>query len=331
MDLMTIFLIENNETRYARIVVTNNAPEEIVPGFGVGPENQMLYDGIRALSRYVGMTDPGPAAILRKIEVSQNRTKPDPEFQEGVRLHTLTIGNLEFISTALVNRHVNIDSEITLAVDRISDLALPKLLEGTKVLIVGFGTLGKVIFEIFASKIAKKIEVYILTTHPKSVGDYLSLKSLLNIDVTILSSYDLIPQQVDLVFFTASPKIHPEDVKNITQLESDYRSVYIKLLLEVEEKTRIRKGFFYPSSTYIDEEPVNFRIYSRVKRESEILLLSKNEGEPSAISIVRLPAFASRHHSVLIRTAGEKTVEEITQTVSEKMKKWLEALQLLGD
>jgi hypothetical protein len=85
------------------------------------------------------------------------------------------------------------------------------------------------------------------------------------------------------------------------------------------------------TETYLDDEPENYKIYSGVTRESERMLLAHNAEHPSTICIVRLPAFASRHHSVLIPTQGEKTIEEITKVISDTLGKWLATLQLLID
>ncbi len=330
-DLVTTVLIESGETRHARIVLRNVPVGEVNLGFSIGATNQALSTGIRAISRHVGMVDPGPAAILRKIEISQGREELNPELGKGIRIFTYRIGMMNFTSSALVNRHINIDYEIKSAVAAIGPSTLPKTLDGTHILIVGFGTLGKIFLEIFAAGTAQNRQIFIMSTNPTKVLNYLSLRNFSTIYIKILSLTDAIPDQIDLVFYTASPKIVSEDSNNYLNLQKTYQSVYLNQLLQVDKRTKKRKGFFYPSSTYLDDEPENYKIYSGVKRESERMLLTNNAEHPSTICIVRLPAFASRHHSVLLPTQGEKTIEEITKVVSDALGKWLATLQLLID
>ncbi len=330
-DSVTTVLIESGETRHARIMLRNVPANEPNLGFSIGLTNQVLSAGIRALSRHVGMVDPGPAAILRKIEIYQGGDEFKSELGGGIRIHTSRIGMLNFTASSLINRHMNIDHEIKSATAAIGPSKLPQTLDGTQILIVGFGTLGKIFLEIFAAGTAQNRQIFIMSTNPTKVLNYLSLRNFPTINIKILSLTDAIPDQIDLVFYTASPKIVSENPNNYLDLQKTYQNVYLNQLLQVDKRTKKRKGLFYPSSTYLDDEPENYKIYSGVKRESERMLLANNAEHPSTICIVRLPAFASRHHSFLIPTQGEKTIEEITKVISDTLGKWLATLQLLID
>jgi len=110
---------------------------------------------------------------------------------------------------------------------------------------------------------------------------------ILKLNVTDDSSYTL--DNFNQLYYFATPKIRPETgAKDDVDLYLKYQSFYVTAFENLIKRLGggINKlNIFYPSTEFIDETPLNFRMYSRAKADGEAVC-KRFEGLPK-IKIVR--------------------------------------------
>ena len=222
---------------------------------------------------------------------------------------------------AIENRFVNLDEDIINAGTAIrKEISKGNLAEQT-FLIVGFGTLGKVIFQVLMNLGYR--EGYIVTSKPAEAENFIQRSSHDDLNVIqVLDHYSKLPLAANIIFYTSSPKIEIETKENVEFLKELYDKVYHDELLSLMAKVEHQK-LFYPSSTYIDSVPDDFQEYTSVKLKTELELKKLNNDVNSHYLILRLPPFTSRHHSILLKSQNEIGIEELAKFLGLAFKNWL--------
>jgi hypothetical protein len=188
-------------------------------------------------------------------------------------------------------------------------------------LIVGFGTLGKVILLVLKNHGYRA--GYVLTSKPTDTEKFLHRGLNDGLDrIQILDNYSKLPLKADIIIYTSSPKIEIESTDNSERLKETYENVYHDKLLSLLTKVEHQK-LFYPSTTYVDSALDDFKEYVSVKLKTEIKLQKLNDTGNKDYLILRLPPFTSRHHSILIKSHKEIGIEELTRLLDLAFRNWL--------
>jgi hypothetical protein len=307
-------------TRRVKIKLIYGPNADSYPGIGQKKASE-FYKNASNVSWYVGMIDPGDSAIFRQIEVFTDKPPLMKAYGENVRGKDHDYVDYIIRSTALVNRLVTLDDEILESGQVIRN----EISEGDDVeqtfLIVGFGTLGKVILQVLKN-LGYRVG-YVLTSKPTDAENFLHRSSHNDLDrIQILNDYSKLPLKANIIIYTSSPKIEIESKDNSERLKEIYENVYHDNLLSLLTKVEHQK-LFYPSTTYVDSTPDDFKEYVSVKLKTEIKLQKLNDAVNKDYLILRLPPFKSRHHSILIKSHKEIGIEELTRLLDLAFRNWL--------
>ena len=279
-----------------------------------------LFRNIGQVSQYVGMKDPGDAAVFRQLEIFVENPPPIKFVHNAIRVKDHSFKGYTIRSTALVNRLVELEDEIIKVIDYLSlnnNLNLPRT---DDFVIVGFGTLGKVILQVLISLGFQK--GYVLTSKPESAGNFIEKINLpSSTEVKILKNRSQLPNSIGTLFYTKSAKIEPETVENSGTLAVRYQTVYRDELMDLSSYLIFGK-LFYPSTSYIDEDVDGFRIYAEIKKNTENEIRRSAPDDGFDCLILRLPPFVSRHHSVLMKTKGELSIFELSSLLKTEFMNW---------
>jgi hypothetical protein len=279
-----------------------------------------LFRDLGQVSQYVGMKDPGDAAVFRQLEIFVENPPAKKVVHDAIRVKDHSFDGYTIRSTALVNRLVELEDEITKVIDYLSlnnNLSVPR---NDDFVIVGFGTLGKVILQVLISLGFQK--GYVLTSKPESAGNFIEKMNLpRGVEVGILKNRGQLPNSIGTLFYTSSAKIESETVENSDTLAVRYQTVYHDELIDLSSYLRFGK-LFYPSTSYIDENIDGFRIYAEIKRDTENKIRGRALEDGFDCLILRLPPFVSRHHSVLMKTKGELSIFELSSLLKTKFMNW---------
>jgi hypothetical protein len=279
-----------------------------------------LFRNMGQVSHYVGMEDPGDAAVFRQLEIFVDNPPPNRVVHDAVRVKDHLYDGCTIRSTALVNRLVGLEDEIIKILNHLRLSGNQHLPRVEDFAIVGFGTLGKVILQVLVSLGFQK--GYVLTSRPDSAGHFIEKLNLPNgVEVGILSDKNQLPNAIGVLFYTNSAKIESETDKNLNTLGLRYRSVYRDELMDLSSNLRFGK-LFYPSTSYIDEDIDGFRVYAAIKKETECDIKEWALEDSFDCLILRLPPFVSRHHSVLMKTKGELSILELSSLLNSEFIKW---------
>ena len=244
------------DIRRVKIRISHGIDADLSSGIDLGKSAE-FYRNISSVSKYVGMIDPGESAVFRQIEVFTGNPSPMKTYGDAVRGKDHNYVGYTVRSIALVNRFVNLDEDIINAGKAIrKEISKGNLAEQT-FLIVGFGTLGKVIFQVLMNLGYR--EGYIVTSKPAEAENFIQRSSHDDLNVIqVLDHYSKLPLAANIIFYTSSPKIEIETKENVEFLKELYDKVYHDELLSLMAKVEHQK-LFYPSSTYIDSVPDDFR------------------------------------------------------------------------
>ena len=308
------------DIRRVKITISYGLDANLYSGIGLQKSGE-FYKNISSVSKYVGMIDPGEAAVFRQIEVFTEDPSPMKTYGDNVRGKDHSFVGYTVRSIALVNRFVNLDDEIINAGESIRN----EISEGNPgertFLIVGFGTLGKVIFQVLINLGYR--EGYVLTSKPADAESFIQRRSQDELNgIQILDNYSKLPMTANIILYTSSPKIEIETKENLERLKDLYNRVYYDELLILMAKVEHQK-LFYPSSTYVDSTPDSFKEYTSVKLKTELKLKKINNDLDNNHLILRLPPFTSRHHSILLKSQNEIGIEELARLLSLAFKNWL--------
>lgn len=279
-----------------------------------------LFRNLGQVSQYVGMKDPGDAAVFRQIEILVDNPPSNKIIHNAIRVKDHSFEGYTIRSTALVNRLVELEEQIIKAIDHLSlnnNLSVPR---NDDFVIVGFGTLGKVILQVLISLGFQK--GYVLTGKPESAGNFIEKMNLsCSSEVKILKNKSQLPDYIGTLFYTNSAKIESETLENIETLAVRYQTVYRDELMDLCSYLRFGK-IFYPSTSYIDDDIDDFKVYADIKKntENEIRGLALEDGFDCLI--LRLPPFVSRHHSVLMKTKAELSILELSSLLKIEFTNW---------
>ncbi len=280
-----------------------------------------LYKNISSVSQFVGMIDPGESAVFRQLEIFTQKTPLLKSYGDNVRERDYVYDEYTIRSIALINRFVNLDDDIInigkAHRQEVSDLEL----EGRSFLIVGFGTLGKVIFQLLINLGFR--EGYILSGKAREAEKFIE-RSYLDVSsqVRVIDKSFELPKASDIIFYTASPKIEIETIQNIMSLIQGYEKVYHDDFFRLIERVDHKK-VFYPSTTYIESMPDQFKEYARIKLKTEVELGELFGGADDKCLTLRIPPFTSRHHSILMKSHNEIGIEELTSLLDVELRNWL--------
>jgi hypothetical protein len=280
-----------------------------------------LYKNISSVSQYVGMIDPGESAVFRQLEIFTEKTPLLKSYGDNVRERDYVYDGYTIRSIALVNRFVNLDDEI-INIGEANRQPVPGLeLGGQSFLIVGFGTLGKVIFQLLMNFGYR--EGCILTGKAREAEKFIERSSFeVSSQICVMDKNFHLPRESDIIFYTASPKIEIETIQNVVNLMQVYEKVYhddfFKLIENVDHKK-----VFYPSTTYIESMPEHFKEYARVKLKTEVELKEFFGRAEDKYLTLRIPPFTSRHHSILMKSHNEIGIEELTGLLAVELRNWL--------
>jgi acyl dehydratase len=304
----------------ARINMVYNRTEMPSSGFGKLASHD-FYKDISKVSRYIGMIDPGESAVFRQLEVFSGQPPPVKFLGENVKRKDHYFDNYTIRTTALVNRLVNLDEAIiNVARDVRHELGESELGKKT-FLIVGFGTLGKVIYQVLSG--LGYSDGFIFTSKPRDAEEFLKRSSFSSsTKIQVLKNDAELPSSADIIFYTASPKIEMETKENFERLKQLYRKVYYEDLLSLLEVVKHEK-LFYPSTSYIDNVPEDFAQYVSVKLKTELKLQKLYNPLKSRYLLLRLPPFTSRHHSILMKSQKEVGIKDLSNLLTLELKKWL--------
>jgi len=279
-----------------------------------------LFRDMGKVSQYVGMKDPGDAAVFRQLEIFVENAPSNKVVHNAIRVKDHFFEGYTIRSTALVNRLVVLEDEIIKVRNYLSlenNLSAPR---SDDFAIVGFGTLGKVVLQVLISLGFQK--GYVLTSKPESAGNFIEKMNLpSSAEVKILKNRDQLPNSIGTLFYTNSARIESETVENLDTLAVRYQTVYRDELMDLSSCLRFGK-LFYPSTSYINEDTDGFRIYTEIKKniENEIKGCALKDGFDYLI--LRLPPFVSRHHSVLMKTKGELSIFELSSLLKTEFMNW---------
>jgi hypothetical protein len=164
---------------------------------------------------------------------------------------------------------------------------------------------------------------YVLTSKPTDAENFLHRSSHDDFGrIQILNDYSKLPLKANIIIYTSSPKIEIESKDNSERLKEIYENVYHDNLLSLLTKVEHQK-LFYPSTTYVDSTPDDFKEYVSVKLKTELELQKLKDAVNKDYLILRLPPFTSRHHSILIKSHNEIGIEELTRLLDRAFKNWL--------
>lgn len=312
------FKVEN--IRRAKIKLSYSLDTNLHSGIS-REKSAEFYKNISSVSKYVGMIDPGESAVFRQIEVFTETPSRIKIYGKNVSGKDHYFVGYTVRSIALVNRLVNLDDEIINAGKAIRfEISESNFAEQT-FLIVGFGTLGKVIFQILLN-LGYRVG-YILTGKPLVAENFLLRSSHNDSDrIQILDNNSELPLVANMIIYTSSPKIEIETKDNLERLKRLYEKAYHDELLSLMAKVEHQK-LFYPSTTYVDSTPDDFKEYASVKLKTELKLQKLNDVVNSNYFILRLPPFTSRHHSILMQSKNEIGIEELTELLGAVFREWL--------
>ena len=314
-----ICIIVKNAIR-ARINLVYGSSEISFSGIDKSATLQ-FYTDISKVSRYIGMIDPGESAVFRQLEVFSAQPPPLKYLAENIKRKDHYFEKYVIRTSALVNRLVNLENAI-INFSRDFPHKLWELNLGEKTfLIVGFGTLGKVIYQVLSCLGYR--EGFICTSKPRDAEEFIERSSFSNsINIQILKNSSELPSSVDIIFYTSSPKIEIETKENVEHLKQVYEKVYYKDLLSLLDRVKHEK-LFYPSTSYIDNVPEDFTQYVSVKLKTEFKLQELYNPLKSGSLVLRLPPFTSRHHSILMKSQNEIGIKDLGNLLVLELKKWL--------
>jgi hypothetical protein len=280
-----------------------------------------LYKNISSVSQYVGMIDPGESAVFRQLEIFTEQTPLLKSYGDNVRERDYVYDGYTIRSIALINRFVNLDDDI-INIGKANRQEVPGLeLDGQSFLIVGFGTLGKVIFQLLMNLGYR--EGYILTGKPREAEKFIERSSFdISSQIRVMDKSFELPKASDIIFYTASPKIEIETIQNVVNLIQVYEKVYHDDFFRLIENVDHRK-VFYPSTTYIESMPDQFKEYARIKLKTEVELEEFIGRSDDKYLTLRIPPFTSRHHSILMKSHNEIGIEELTGLLAVELRNWL--------
>jgi hypothetical protein len=216
---------------------------------------------------------------------------------------------------------VNLDDEI-INIGRVNRQKEPGLeLDGQSFLIVGFGTLGKVILQLLMNFGYR--EGFVLTGQARETENFIERSSFgISSQIRVIDKDFELPKASYIIFYTASPKIEIETNQNVESLIQVYEKVYhddfFRLIESVDQKK-----VFYPSTTYIETMPEQFKEYARIKLKTEVELADFFDRADDKYLTLRIPPFTSRHHSILMKSHNEIGIEELTGLLAVKLRNWL--------
>jgi hypothetical protein len=280
-----------------------------------------LYKNISSVSQYVGMIDPGESAVFRQLEIFTEKTPLLKSYGDKVRQRDYVYDGYTIRSIALVNRFVNLDDDI-IKIGKANRQAVPGLeLDGQSFLIVGFGTLGKVIFQLLMNLGYR--QGYILTGKARETEEFIERSSFgVSSQIRVMDKSFQLPRASDIIFYTASPKIEIETIQNVVNLIQVYEKVYHDDFFRLIESVDHKK-VFYPSTTYIESMPDQFKEYARIKLKTEVELGEFFGRADDKYLTLRIPPFTSRHHSILMKSHNEIGIEELTGLLTVELRNWL--------
>ncbi len=279
-----------------------------------------LYRNMAQVSHYVGMKDPGDAAVFRQLEIFAEKVPPKKFIHEAIRIKDHFFDAYTIRSTAIVNRLAELEKNIIDMKDHLSLINSQCVKKTEDFAIVGFGTLGKVILQVLISLGFQK--GYVLTSNPESVGNFIEKMDLpSSTEVKILKNRGQLPNSIGTLFYTKSAKIESETVENLGTLAVRYQTVYRDELVDLSSDLSFGK-LFYPSTSYIDEDIDGFRTYAEIKKNTENEIRGRALENGFDCLILRLPPFVSRHHSVLMKTKGELSIIELSSLLKTEFMKW---------
>ncbi len=280
-----------------------------------------LYKNISSVSQYVGMIDPGESAVFRQLEIFTEKTPQLKSYGDNVKGKDYVYDGYTIRSIALINRFVNLDDEI-INIGKVNRQEEPGLeLDGQSFLIVGFGTLGKVILQLLMNLGYR--EGFILTGKAREAEKFIERSSFgASSQIRVMDKGFELPKASDIIFYTASPKIEIETNQNVVNLIQVYEKVYHDDFFRLIENVDHKK-VFYPSTTYIETMPEQFKEYARIKLKTEVELKEFIDRADDKYLTLRIPPFASRHHSILMKSYNEIGIEELTGLLAVELRNWL--------
>lgn len=314
-----IILITVQGSVKAKVLISFNS--EFEQEKGIEP---IYFDGLfrdlASVSKYVGMIDPGEAAVFRQLEIFVKKVSATKRVTDEIKVKDHFFENYTIRSIALVNRLAGIDNQImNLGAElRVKSEEVP--IKDETFLIVGFGTLGKVILHVLYSLGIRK--GYILTRNAREAKKFIAISNFKSgNNIQVIDSAIPLPTFVNAIYYTSSPKIEFETFENTDQLIPTYESVYIEKLLDLLMIIGYEK-IFYPSTSYLDQDLDGFKHYSSIKLKAEIALKEMLNEKPSDLLIMRLPPFASRHHSILLKSKNEVELAQLVKLLYQKFFNW---------
>lgn len=314
-----VLITSENATR-TKIKLIYNLENKQPSGIDISKALE-FYKNVASVSRYVGMIDPGESAVFRQLEIFTEKTPLLRSYGDNVRERDHIYDGYTIRSIALVNRLVNLDDEI-INIGKVNPREIGDLeLYGQTFLIVGFGTLGKVIFQLLMNLGYR--EGYILTGKVREAEKFIERSSFdISSQVRVLDKSFELPKSSDIIFYTASPKIEIETIQNVMNLIQVYKKVYYDDFFRLIESVNHKK-IFYPSTTYIESMPDQFKEYARIKSKTEIKLEEFIGGANDSYLTLRIPPFTSRHHSILMKSHNEIGIQELTVLLGIELRNWL--------
>jgi hypothetical protein len=314
-----IFFTSENLTR-TKIKLAYELEDKLQSGIDKNKALE-LYKNISSVSQYVGMIDPGESAVFRQLEIFTEKTPQLKSYADNVRERDYVYDGYTIRSIALINRFVNLDDEIINfgKVNRQEAHGLE--LDGQSFLIVGFGTLGKVIFQLLMNLGYR--EGNILTGKTREAKEFIERSPFgVSSQIRVLDKSSELPKASDIIFYTASPKIEIETIQNVVNLIQVYEKVYHDDFFRLIENVDHKK-VFYPSTTYIESMPDQFKEYARIKLKTEVELEEFIGRADDKYLTLRIPPFTSRHHSILMKSHNEIGIEELTGLLAVELRNWL--------
>lgn len=295
------------------------------PSSGMSPENEItngtirtIFEPLREVSKYVGMTFPGSNGILRQISISKAPPTLSSPVLQGTFSKLFEFENVNIRATSIISRNIFSSQIIEQYLEETDLCSKLDKFRDAKVLLVGFGTLGRLLATLLKNVPQVHLDV-LKKSHSIAEHDM----GFENSGVNFYDDIKSLRLSYDYIFFVASPIIMPEPKNDNGHLESSYREVFIHLLSDVISKYPNTRGFFYPSTSYLDGSiPNEFKSYCGVKSESESLLERHFSSNPTALALVRLKPFSSRHHSPILKTASEISSEELVDRLLEAITNW---------
>ena len=250
------------------------------------------------ISRYVGTIYPGEYSIIREININYNKIKYF--YGKKIEIFSKKIDR----RLPIINNKLNYDNFIisfqTLERPKTKNVTntLFKVLKDkikkikyNALIIGGSQGIGRDITTI----LKHNSKIFKIVTYNKN--KILNKKKIISKKVDVLQETNTINKIIDQyspikVFYLVSPKISFEN-KLEKKTKNEYKNLFLNIPLKILEDNKFKQiSFFYPSTSYIDENKNS--IYSRIKLDAEKQIKRLCIKNNIPISIIRFPSINSR-------------------------------------